>query len=954
MSGISSGIGLVSGIDTASLISQMLSIEARPKQYAQQRVLNLQIQQSAYLDLNSKLSALKSAATKFRTSKTLQTKLATTSDADVLKATASTSAAVGTYQFIVDRLVSSQQMLSKGFADKDSTSVGATTLTFESAQGGLARDTSLSDLNGGAGVSRGKIVVTDSAGHSETIDLSRAGTVNDVLDTINAATGVAVSASVSDGRLVITDDAGGTVSVANASGSTTATSLGIAGSASDTLTGSTIYTIGSDTSLLALNDGNGVYISDTIGASRSDFKITIDGSTTVDVNIGAKYNSSGELTEGAVSSIGGVITRINEALSAAGFTDITASVGTDGTRLQIVDGQGTRTIAVAETSTGTTARDLGILTSSAATGTLSGQRVLAGLNSTLTRNINGGSGLGSDGSIAFTLHDGSTFNLTLSADSTMDGIMSAIQSASGTLVGGGAKVSVGMNTSGTGLLITDNTSGSTQLVISGAGAAALGIDTTGTTSATVKGDNVQHAYVTGATLVSTLNGGKGIGTGTFEIRDSTGGTVEINIGSDTKSVAQLVAEINSSSSSAGLRARARINASGDGIDLYEEIPSGQTAGSTKLKVTDKSGSVGASLRIAGEATGTDADNTLKGSYERTVEIEADDTLQDLANKINQAGVSLSASIVNDGSGAKPYRLSLASRTSGTAGRVLFDAGSVDLGLTVLDKGSDARVFFGGNDPATGLLLSSSSNTFSNVVSGLTIDAVGVSETPVQISVSQNTETIVTEIQAFIDAFNAVVTRIDDQSKYDSETKRKGPLLGDGTTQNLKRAMLVTIQQKATGASGTYDDLADLGIRVGTGGRLELDDERLRNAIATDPASVEQVLAGYVQGEAAQYEDLGNGIKVKINNPEGEFSVLGVAGKIERLANTYIDSVDGILSGRKRSIDDMIAFQNKRIAEIDVRLASRRQVLEQQFIAMEQAIAALQSQQSAISSIQNIG
>lgn len=954
MSGISTGVGLISGIDTASLINQILSIEARPKTYAQARVFGLQMQQTAYLDLNTRLNALKSAATKFRTSKSLQTKLATSSDAAVLKATASTTAATGSYQFIVDRLVSTQQMLSKGFADKDATSVGATTLTFESALGGLERDTALSDLNGGDGVSRGKIVITDSVGGSQTVDLSRAGTVSEVLDAINNATGISVSARVDGGRFVISDDAAGTITVANAVGSTTATSLGIAGSSSGSINGSVVYSIGLDTALASLNDANGVFISDAVGASRSDFRITIDGSTNVQINIGPKYDSGGTQTEGAASTVGQVLTRINEALSAAGFSDITASVASDGSRFQIVDAQGTRTIDVTETGTGTTAKDLGILTSTAATGTLSGARVLAGMNGTLTRNINGGSGLGSDGSIAFTLHDGSSFNLTLAADSTLAEIAAAIQSASGTLAGGGPKVTLTTNESGTGFSVTDNTSGSSQLVISGAAAAALGIDTTGTTESTVSGDNLQHAYITRATLVSSLNQGKGIGTGTFELRDSTGGTVDINIGTDTKNVGQLVAEINASSSGAGLRTRARINSSGDGVELYEEVPSGQTAGSSKIKVTDKSGSVAAALRIAGEAKDVGTDNTISGSYERTIEIDADDTLQDLANKINSAGVAMSASIVNDGSGAKPFRLSLASKTSGSSGRTLFDAGSLDLGLTTLEKGNDARLIFGGADAASGLLLSSSTNTFSNVVSGLTIDAIGTKSEPVQISVSQNTDSIVSEIKVFIDTFNTVLTRIDDQSKYNQETKSKGALLGDQTSQSLRQTLINTIQSKAIGASGSYDDLADLGVRVGTGGRLELDEQRLRNALATDPASVEQVIAGYVQGDAEQYEDLGNGVKVKIENPEGDFTVLGLAGKIERLATTYIDSVSGILTGRKKSIDTQIEFQNKRIAEIDVRLESRRQVLQAQFVAMEQAIAQLQTQQSSISQIGLIG
>src|SRR5204862_7482142 len=65
MSGISSGVGIFSGINTDELINQLLQIEARPRALVQQRVVQLQAQQAAYLDINSKLSALKTAATAF-------------------------------------------------------------------------------------------------------------------------------------------------------------------------------------------------------------------------------------------------------------------------------------------------------------------------------------------------------------------------------------------------------------------------------------------------------------------------------------------------------------------------------------------------------------------------------------------------------------------------------------------------------------------------------------------------------------------------------------------------------------------------------------------------------------------------------------------------------------------------------------------------------------------------
>jgi flagellar hook-associated protein 2 len=162
MAGITTGTGIFSGIDSATLINQLMALEARPKQLVQARVQTLQFQQTAYLDLNSKLSSLKSAAAAFRTSKTFQSKTATSSSDTTLTASAGAGAAAGTYQLIVDRLVSSQQLLSSGFANRDSAAVGATSMTFESTKARLDRDVALTDLNGGQGVARVKIVITDS------------------------------------------------------------------------------------------------------------------------------------------------------------------------------------------------------------------------------------------------------------------------------------------------------------------------------------------------------------------------------------------------------------------------------------------------------------------------------------------------------------------------------------------------------------------------------------------------------------------------------------------------------------------------------------------------------------------------------------------------------------------------------------------------------------------------
>ncbi|MCC6679002.1 MAG: flagellar filament capping protein FliD [Phycisphaerales bacterium] len=955
MSGISSSVGPFSGIDSGSLINQLLAIESRPKILAQQRMAQLQLQQSSFLDINSKLSALKTAAALFRQEKTFQTTAAASSDEKVLTAIASVGAGQGSYSFLVDRLVTSQQMLSQGFGDKDSVAMGATSFTFESALARLDRDTSLADLNGGAGVERGKILVTDSTGKSATVDLSKAITVADVLDAINSNGTAAVTASVNDGKFVIKDAAGGNVTIANGLGSTTAASLGIAGTAAGTLTGSQVYFMASGTALSILNDGNGVYADNQVGSAAFDFKIKVDtgsGPTLVKVNIGDKYDSSEKKVEGAVSTVGGVLTRINDALQAAGFTTVRASISADGTRLKIADSASATTSITVEENSESTARDLGLL-GSTATGTLNGSRVLAGLTSTLTRGINGGSGVTGDGVLNFTARDGFTGTLTISTDSTLEQIAAAISAASGT-VSGRARLEVAINSKGTGLVITDTTGGTSNLTITGTGgsdtAASLGISTgaTGVAASSVTGANLQRQYVGRTTLLSSLNNGKGIGTGRIRITDSAGVVQNIDVSDNQKTVGDLIDLLNSR----GLGITARINAGGDGVEIIESLAGGAT-GASKIKIEDVNGGVAKALNLAGEAAGTGVQNKINGSYERTVTFAATDTLQQVADKINAARPGVAVSIIRDGSGSTPFRLNFVSEATGRSGRFLLDSGGLDLGMRTLDAGEDARVFFGSSDPARAIALTRSSNTLDGVIQGVKIDLKSVSAEPVTLTVSKDTSAIEGKVNSFISAFNDVIGRVDFQTRYDDTTKRSGPLIGDSTALQLRNELYRVIQGKAIGASGTYSRLTDIGLKIGSGGKLELDTAKFRAAMEQDPASVEALFAARTSTTSTT-KDLGGGITASDPTGKETFTALGVVGQIEELGKKYLDSVDGVLTRRGKTLDNQISSQNKRIEAMDARLEVRRQVLQRQFIAMEQAIGQLQSQQSALSGISRVG
>lgn len=951
MSGISTGVGAFSGINSAQLIEQLISIESRPKTLIQRRVVQIQSQQSIYLDLVNRMGSLKTAVTAFKSNNTF-TRLATSSsDATVLTASADNTASPGSYQFIVDRLVSSQQMLSRGFASRDTGAVGMTSITFESARGRLDRDVSLSDLNGGDGVHRGKIVITDSANRAATIDLSKAATVNDVLQAINGNGTAAVTASVRDGKFVITDNANGTVRVENGTNSTTATSLGIAGTASGAIVGSSVYSLTNATALTSLNDGNGVDLKTASGTNAWNFAISIDrgsGPTEVRVNLSDVYSDNTTVTEGAVTSLGSALTRINAKLTDAGFTDVRAEISSDGQRIRIIDngaGAGTSTISVSENGTGTTARDLG-LTGNTTNGTLTGRKILAGMNSTLLSSLNGGAGIAGDGVLNFTARDGNAFSVTIDKNASLDEISRQIQTASGTGTNGRSRLTVSLNSKGTGLLITDNTGTTTSnLIVTGTvgndSAAALGISTgaTGVATTTVTGSNLQKQYISRNSLLSEINNGKGVGTGTFRITDGTGASATVTVGDTTRTLGDLIDLINSR----GIAVTAKINANGDGIQIIER--SG-TTGTNKIKIADESGTVAKGLNISGEASAVGASNTLNGSYEKTVTFAVTDTLKQISDKINAAKVGVTSSIIRDGNGSTPYKLNLGADGTGTAGRFVVDSGTFDLGLSTTDMGNDARVFYGSSDASQAVLITNSSNSLAGVISGVTIDLKNTNANPVTLTVSRDTGSIETDVDNFIKAFNDLITRIDTLSKYDSETKKAGALLGDSTSQTLRQSLYAATRQTAIGNTSRYNSLVKVGVTVGSEGELKVDKAKLRAALADDPAAVEKLFTAKT-------------LKPKSTDPNArvtadEYTELGAMGILERAVNRYTDSVEGTLTLRRKAMETQVLQLNKQIDAWDVRLASKRSNLEAQFRAMESAIGQLQTQQSSLSSIQSIG
>jgi flagellar hook-associated protein 2 len=107
VAGTSSISGLVSNLDTSSIISQLMQLEAQPQANLKAKVATEQSAVSAYQSVNTKMSALQAVADGLTKDTTWQAATASSSSTSVV-ATASAGAPAGQYTFDVTKLAAAQ------------------------------------------------------------------------------------------------------------------------------------------------------------------------------------------------------------------------------------------------------------------------------------------------------------------------------------------------------------------------------------------------------------------------------------------------------------------------------------------------------------------------------------------------------------------------------------------------------------------------------------------------------------------------------------------------------------------------------------------------------------------------------------------------------------------------------------------------------------------------------
>jgi flagellar hook-associated protein 2 len=324
---------------------------------------------------------------------------------------------------------------------------------------------------------------------------------------------------------------------------------------------------------------------------------------------------------------------------------------------------------------------------------------------------------------------------------------------------------------------------------------------------------------------------------------------------------------------------------------------------------------------------------------KTFQVSIDDsnkTLAQIRDAINSATDNddlVRATIVNAADGA---HLMLTAQASGAVNAITVAQAGGNGGLSSLAynpslttnytqrrEASDAVIY------VAGFKHTSTTNTFKDVVDGVTITAIKADDDETHsLTISNDANGTTAKIKKFVDSYNALQSQMATLRNYEPTTKKAGPLLGDALLRGIETDVRAKLSGSVGGLTGTYQTLASIGVTTNKDGTLALDSDKLAKALSADFDGVGK-LFGSSDGVAARLS----------------------TALTARLADT------AELSQRSKALNAKTVALQKEQADLETRMAEVARRYNQQFNALDSMLSNLQNTSSflttQLASIANI-
>ena len=199
-----------------------------------------------------------------------------------------------------------------------------------------------------------------------------------------------------------------------------------------------------------------------------------------------------------------------------------------------------------------------------------------------------------------------------------------------------------------------------------------------------------------------------------------------------------------------------------------------------------------------------------------------------------------------------------------------------------------------------------------MISGVTFNLasaqVGSTES---LSIVSDKDSIKENIEGFVNNYNTLVGVMKGLTNFDASTRVAGPLNGDSVVRGIQASLRQALSSTISG--GAFSNLSEIGITLGDGGSLVINDSTLDEKLSTELSDVNAFFSaetGFAQSFTSK-----------------------LSGYLE--SDGIIDSRSDGLQSRLDRIDDSRDALTRRMASLEARLNA-------QFTAMDILVSQLQS------------
>lgn len=319
-----------------------------------------------------------------------------------------------------------------------------------------------------------------------------------------------------------------------------------------------------------------------------------------------------------------------------------------------------------------------------------------------------------------------------------------------------------------------------------------------------------------------------------------------------------------------------------------------------------------------------------GTTQQTINVvlTSTSTANDIIEQFNATATNAKATLVNVGTTASPsYAITVNSTAPGTAsGSIAVTLGSqftTNLNAYTLTQAKDANFSISGIAGT----ITRSSNTVTDIISGVTLQFEGVGAS--SLTIGADGDTTAGKLKDLIKQYNGIVTYIKEndlitvtQEGSSSDTK---PVYGSLSRASIDDDVILALKTTISGASAANGTsvriFADIGVTTERDGTLKFNEDTFKKALADDPNGLEELLTTYADTN----------------------SVTG--GPLQ-----VYTQFQGLLDNAVSSNDTKIRELNSRISSAESAIALLEQSLNARFSRMEVAIGKMQGQGNALAGL----